>query len=55
VAGLAMITYKIMDEDGMVIIEPSGPITQSDLEALTRDVDNYIRQKGMIRGMIIYS
>jgi hypothetical protein len=50
-----MITYKIMDEDGMVIIEPSGPITQSDLEALTRDVDNYIRQKGMIRGMIIYS
>jgi hypothetical protein len=50
-----MITYKIMDEDGMVIIEPSGPITQSDLEALTRDIDNYIRQKGMIRGMIIHS
>jgi hypothetical protein len=50
-----MITYKIMDEDGMVIIEPSGPITQSDLETLTRDVDNYIRQKGMIRGMIIHS
>jgi hypothetical protein len=50
-----MITYKILEEDGMVIIELSGPITQSDLEALTRDVDNYIRQKGMIRGMIIYS
>jgi len=50
-----MIIYKILEEDGMVIIEPSGPIERSDLEALTRDVDNYIRQKGMIRGMIIHS
>jgi hypothetical protein len=48
-----MITYKISQEDGIVIIEPSGPIRRSDLEALTRDVDNYIRQKGMIKGMII--
>ena len=50
-----MITYKILEEDGIVIIEPSGLIKHSDLEVLTRDVDNYIRQKGMIRGMIIHS
>lgn len=50
-----MITYKILEEEGIVIIEPSGPITRSDLEALTRDVDNYVRQKGMIRGMIIHT
>jgi hypothetical protein len=50
-----MITYKIVEEEGIVIIEPSGPITRSELEPLTRDVDNYIRQKGMIRGMIIHS
>jgi hypothetical protein len=50
-----MIIYKIMEEDGMVIIKPSGPIRQSDLEELTRDVNNYIKQKGMIRGMIIHS
>jgi len=48
-----MIIYKILEEEGIVIIEPSGPITRSDLEPLTRDLDNYIRQKGMIRGMII--
>lgn len=52
---LAMITCKILEADGIVIIEPSGPITRPDLEALTRDVDNYIRQKGVIRGMIIHS
>jgi len=50
-----MITYKIVEEEGAVIIEPSGPITRSDLEPLTRDVDNYIRQKGMVRGLIIHS
>ena len=50
-----MITYKIVEEEGAVIIEPSGLITRSDLEPLTRDVDNYIRQKGMIRGLIIHS
>jgi len=53
--GLIMITYNILEEDGIVIIEPSGLITQSDLEALTRDVDNHVRQKGMIRGMIIHT
>jgi len=50
-----MITYKILEADGIVIIEPSGPITRSDLETLTRDVDDYIRQKGVIRGMIIHT
>jgi hypothetical protein len=50
-----MINYKILEEDGMVVIEPSGPIERPDLEALTRDVDNYIRRKGMIRGMIIHT
>jgi SpoIIAA-like len=50
-----MITYKILETEGIVIIEPSGPITQSDLEALTRDVDNYIRQKGVISGMVIHT
>ena len=50
-----MITYKILKEEVIVIIEPSGPITRSDLEALTRDVDNHVRQTGTIRGMIIHS
>jgi hypothetical protein len=50
-----MITCKILKEYGIVVIEPLGPIKLSDIEVLTRDVDNYIRQKGMIRGMVIHS
>ena len=50
-----MITYKILTEEGIVIIEPSSPIRQSDFETLTKDIDNYIRQKGMIKGLIIHT
>jgi len=50
-----MITYRILEGEGVVIIEPSGQITRSDLDALTRDVDTYIRQREMIRGMIIHT
>lgn len=49
-----MIAYKILEEEGIVVIEPSSPIEQSDFEALTKDVDNFIKQKGMIRGIIIH-
>ena len=50
-----MITYKILEQEGIVIIEPTSPLKQSDFEALTKDVDDYIKQKGMIRGIIIYT
>ncbi len=50
-----MITYKILEQEGIVIIEPTSPLKQSDFEALTKDVDDYIKQKGMIKGVIIYT
>jgi len=39
----------------MVIIEPSGPITRPELDVLTKDVDNYVRRTGVIRGLIIHT
>jgi hypothetical protein len=48
-----MITYKIFEEEEIVIIEPSNPIRQSDFEALRKDIDCYVRQKGMLRGLIV--
>jgi hypothetical protein len=50
-----MISYRIAEEEGIVLIEPSGPITRPDLEALTRDVDSYLGQKGIIRGLIVHT
>jgi len=49
------LNYTIAKDEGIVLIAPSGPITRSDLEALTRDVDDYIRQQGTIRGLIVHT
>jgi hypothetical protein len=50
-----MLTYKIVKDEEIVIIDLSDPIRLPELESLTRDVDNYIGQKGMIRGFIIHT
>lgn len=50
-----MLAYRIAEEEGIVLIEPSGPITRPDLEALTRDVDDYVKKKGTIRGLIVHT
>ena len=50
-----MLSYNIEEEEGIVLIELSGPITRRALEALTRDVDGYLRRRGTIRGLIIHT
>jgi hypothetical protein len=50
-----MLTYTILRDEGIVIIELSAPIRQPELAALTRDVDSLIGQKGVIRGFIIHT
>jgi len=50
-----MLSYNIEEEGGIVLIELSGPITQTALEALTRDVDGYLKRKETIRGLIIHT
>jgi hypothetical protein len=39
-----MLSYKILEEEGIVIIKPLSPLKQSDFKTLTKDVDNYIEQ-----------
>jgi hypothetical protein len=36
-----MITYKILEHEAIIIIEPSSPIRQSDFEARLHVVINY--------------
>jgi hypothetical protein len=50
-----MISFEIMKADGIVIIEPSGALQQSDFEQLTKEVDVYINEKGCINGIIIHT
>lgn len=50
-----MLSYNIEEEEGVVLIELSGPITRRALEALARDVDGYLNRKGPMRGLIIHT
>lgn len=48
-----MITYRILEEERIVIIELSGPISLRDLEELTRDVDGSSSRWEAIRGLVV--
>lgn len=50
-----MISYKIISEKGIVIIEPSGPLQQKDFENLAEGIDDYISRNGKLDGLIIHA
>ena len=50
-----MIDYQILEEQGIVILEPSGPLGKEDFENLTRDVDAYIERHGRVNGLIVHA
>jgi len=50
-----MISLEINNQDGIVIIEPSGALEQSDFEKLTKEIDEYINASGVVNGIIIHT
>jgi hypothetical protein len=53
--GMTMISVQILDTEGIVIIEPSGPLEQADFEKLTREVDAFIEEQGVLNGILIHT
>ena len=50
-----MIDYKILEDQGIVIVEPSKSLRKEDFENLTRDVDAYLEKNGHLNGLIIHA
>jgi len=50
-----MISVQILSAEGIVVIEPSGPLEKSDFEKLTREVDAYVEKKGVVNGILIHT
>ena len=48
-----MLEFELNENDGILVVMPSGPLAAADFERLTRAVDPYIEQKGMLRGLMI--
>ena len=50
-----MITYQILEEDSIVIIEPKGPLSTGDFQQLTADVDLYLTRAGSLKGILVHA
>ena len=50
-----MISFEILQYDGIVLIEPSGSLEKTDFDQLTREIDAYISDRGYVKGIIIHT
>ena len=50
-----MISFQIVRDEGIVIIEPSSPLEHSDFEKLRRKIDQYIDEKGNLKGILVHA
>jgi hypothetical protein len=50
-----MITHEILIEDGIVVVEPTGPLNEEDFEHLANSVDAYLEFHQSLRGLLIHA
>ena len=50
-----MLKHKLLQDWGILIVNPQGPLEQADFEALAKIVDPYIESHGTLRGLMIYT
>lgn len=50
-----MIHHEFLQDQGILVITPEGPLQQSDFEALAAIVDPFIAAQGELRGLLVYT
>ena len=50
-----MLRYELLQEESILIVAPEDPLEVEDFVALNREVDPYIAETGMLKGLMIYS
>lgn len=48
-----MLNYELRRYDGILVLMPDGALEASDFETLTRHVDAYLEQNGILHGVMI--
>ncbi len=48
-----MIPHQLLRDEGILIISPNSPLVASDFEELAREVDPYIEQNGVLKGIML--
>jgi hypothetical protein len=50
-----MINVTVQSAEGMIIVEPTGPLEQSDFEKLAAEIDAFAEDKGRLNGLVIHA
>jgi hypothetical protein len=50
-----MISFELLAEEGVVIVEPSGPLQEEDFKTLAARVDEYLEKEGNLQGLLIHA
>ena len=48
-----MLTYQILEDDNIIIVEPKAPLSGDDFQELTTEVDHHLSRAGSIKGLLI--
>jgi hypothetical protein len=50
-----MINVRVLSDEGIIVVEPSGPLKEADFEKLAKEIDAYSEDKGRLVGLIIHT
>jgi hypothetical protein len=50
-----MIHFQLYEDEGILVVTPSGPLKAEDFALLARSADRYIEEHGRLRGLMIYT
>lgn len=48
-----MLNHELRHDDGILVLNPEGPLEASDFTTLTSQVDTYLEQHAKLRGVLI--
>ena len=48
-----MLNYELRHDDGILVLNPEGPLEAADFTTLASQVDTYLEQHGPLRGVLI--
>ncbi len=50
-----MLKHDLLQDQGILVVTPQGPLEQADFEELAKVVDPYIESHGTLQGLMIYT
>ena len=50
-----MLNYSLMKPEGILLLEPHGPLTEQDFDGVSQDVDDFLAEHPKLHGVMIQS